>query len=126
MSTESMSADAMKANPEKPSTRAYGVALLHDVRFGDEITAYLRGIDATLRPFGGRFVIHGGVPTVLEGTWPPGDLIVIEFPDRDGALGWYRSDEYQKILPLRQENAAGPVILIDGVSPEHVATDVLR
>ncbi|WP_166345968.1 DUF1330 domain-containing protein [Phytoactinopolyspora limicola] len=103
---------------------AYAVAHLHDVHLGEGIVEYLRGIDATLEPFGGRFVIHGGVPTVLEGTWT-GDLIVIEFPDRASALAWYQSDDYQRILPLRLANSTGYGMIIDGVGADHVATDVL-
>ncbi|WBU60184.1 DUF1330 domain-containing protein [Paracoccus albus] len=34
---------------------------------GDWIVAYLRGIEATLAPFSGRFIIHGGEKTMLEG-----------------------------------------------------------
>ncbi|NDL60377.1 DUF1330 domain-containing protein [Phytoactinopolyspora mesophila] len=112
-------------NPgSEKKTPAYGIAHLHDVQLGDGIVEYLRGIDATLQPFGGRFVIHGGVPTVLEGDWT-GDLIVIEFPDRENALAWYRSEAYQKILPLRLANSTGTAVIIDGVDADHVATDVL-
>jgi uncharacterized protein (DUF1330 family) len=106
------------------TTPAYAIAHVTDVQMGDDIIGYLRGIDATLEPFGGRFLIHGGTPTTLEGTWT-GDLIVIEFPDRDSALDWYNSDEYQKILPLRLENSSGAAMIIDGVDADHAATDIL-
>ncbi|NED94802.1 DUF1330 domain-containing protein [Phytoactinopolyspora alkaliphila] len=112
-------------NDEVEPARTYAVAHLHDVRMGDGIVGYLNGIDDTLRPFGGKFIIHGGRPTVLEGEWT-GDLIVLEFPDRASAEGWYRSDAYQRILPLRTDNAAGTAFLIDGVDDAHAATDILR
>ena len=67
---------------------AYAVAHLRKVALGPAIIAYLEQIDATLAPFGGRFLVHGGTKTQLEGSWP-GDLIVIGFPDRAAALGWY-------------------------------------
>ena len=50
---------------------------------------------------------------------------MIEFPSREHAAGWYESDAYQAILPLRTENSDGSAILVDGVGPEHRATDVL-
>ena len=59
-----------------------------------DIVKYLEEIDATLRPFGGRFAIHGGDVEVLEGEWP-GHVVLIEFPDRDSARAWYRSPTYQ-------------------------------
>jgi uncharacterized protein (DUF1330 family) len=103
---------------------AYAVAHLQNVRMGPEIVRYLERIDATLEPFGGRFIVHGGPVDVREGEWP-GDLIVIEFPDREAAVGWYESDAYQEILPLRTSNAEGSAIVVDGVDADHKATDVL-
>lgn len=105
--------------------RAYAVAHLHTVQFGQPIVDYLQRIDETLEPFGGRFLVHGGHNTVLEGDWN-GDLIVIEFPDMDHARDWYASPAYQAILPLRTENSEGPVILAAGVGKDHRAVDVLK
>jgi len=62
----------------------FAVARLHRVNMGAEIVEYLERIDETLEPFGGRFLVHGGRLEVLEGKWP-GDLIIIEFPDRETA-----------------------------------------
>ncbi len=103
---------------------AYAVAHLRSVDVGPDIVRYLERIDDTLEPFGGRFIIHGGENDVLEGDWP-GDLIVIEFPDRAGATGWYESPAYQEILPLRTDNSEGAAIIVDGVPSDHRATDVL-
>jgi len=104
---------------------AFAIGHLHDVHMGPEIVAYLEGIDATLVPYGGRFRIHGASPELLEGRWS-GDLVVIEFPDLARARAWYTSDAYQQILPLRMRNAAGTVMLLDGVAEPHAATDILR
>jgi uncharacterized protein (DUF1330 family) len=103
---------------------AYAIARLHSVRVGPDIVQYLERIDATLEPFGGRFIVHGGPTDVREGELP-GDLIVIEFPDRERATAWYESPAYQEILPLRTRNAEGIAVLVDGVDPDHRATDVL-
>lgn len=103
---------------------AYAVAHLRRVALGPPIAEYLERIDATLAPFGGRFLVHGGDRTVLEGSWP-GDLVVIAFPDRARACAWYGSEAYQRILPLRTRNAEGDVILVPGVGEDHRATDVL-
>lgn len=104
--------------------KAYGVARLTNVKLGEGIVEYLQRIDATLEPYGGTFLIHGDPPTKLEGDWQ-GDLIVIEFPDRQAAVDWYASAAYQEILHLRADNSDGDVILIDGVDEDHRATDVL-
>lgn len=103
----------------------YAIGHLRTVQMGPEIIAYLDAIDATLAPFDGRFLIHGGQNHLLEGSFT-GDLIVIAFPDVARARDWYGSPGYQKILPLRSENAEGDVFLIEGVAADHRAPDILR
>jgi uncharacterized protein (DUF1330 family) len=103
---------------------AYAVARLYDVTMGPEIVEYLRRIDATLAPFDGHFLIHGDPVEHLEAAWS-GDLIMIAFPDKDHARRWYESSAYREIMSLRTENSKGDVILIDGVSRDHRATDIL-
>lgn len=102
----------------------YAIAHVHHVEMGEEIASYLGGIDATLVPHQGRFIIHGGEKHHLEGTFK-GDLIVIAFPDRARAQTWYDSPEYRRILPLRRWHSRGDVFLVDGVDPDHKATDIL-
>lgn len=106
------------------ATPAYVIGYLRNVRFGDDIARYMSTIDATLEPFGGRFLIHGGALTPLEGEWD-GDLIIFAFPDREAALGWYHSPAYQEIIPLRTDHSEGIVTVVDGVRPGHRGTDKL-
>jgi uncharacterized protein (DUF1330 family) len=103
---------------------AYAVAHMRQVTMGPAIVEYLERIDATLAPFGGRFLVHGGQVEVVEGTWP-GHLIVIEFPDRTRAHAWYNSAGYQQIVALRTDNSRSDVIVAEGVGSGHRATDVL-
>jgi uncharacterized protein (DUF1330 family) len=104
--------------------KAYAIGNLSRVEIGPPIVTYLERIDATLAPFGGRFLIHGGHKEVLEGNWSS-DLIMIEFPDLDRARAWYASPAYQEIVPFRRDNADGAVVLMEGVGEDHVATDIL-
>ena len=103
---------------------AYAIGHLRNVTMGPEIVEYLRRIDATLEPFGGQFIIHGGSVEVMEGSWS-GDLIVIAFPDIDQARAWYNSPAYRDILPLRSKHSEGAIMIMDGVPPTHRATDIL-
>lgn len=103
----------------------YAIAHLRDVSMGPEIVAYLERIDDTLRPFGGRFLVHGGPYATLEGDWR-GDLVILSFPDRASVEGWYDSPAYRAILDLRTRNARGEVILVDDVGADHRATDILK
>lgn len=103
---------------------SYAIAHLRDVDMGSDIIAYIEAIDATLEPFNGRFIIHGGEKEQLEGTFSD-DLIVLAFPDRRIARAWYNSAAYQAILPKRKRSSQGEVFLIDGVDQGHRATDIL-
>jgi len=97
---------------------AYAVAYLRDVDFGDEIIRYMREIDDTFTPFGGEFIVHGGELEAKEGQWD-GALVIIRFPDRESALAWYESADYQRILPLRLNNSDSIAALVEGVAPGH-------
>lgn len=101
------------------SVPAYAVACLRAVNFGDDIIRYMREIDSTMAPFGGEFIIHGGDADVREGNWGDGTLVVLRFPDMESAARWYDSEEYQRILPLRTENAESITALVQGVAPGH-------
>jgi uncharacterized protein (DUF1330 family) len=102
----------------------YAIAHVRKANLGPPIVEYLQRIDATLAPFGGRFLVHSGKVEAVEGQWS-GDLIIIEFPDRSHAWHWYESAAYQAILPLRRENTEGEVIFIDTVPADHRSTDLL-
>ena len=78
--------------------------------------AYRAAVPQTLAQFGGQFMVRGDKPSVLEGEWPHPRLVIIEFPSREAAEGWYRSEEYQKVISLRLNSTSGSVIIVDGVS----------
>jgi uncharacterized protein (DUF1330 family) len=75
---------------------------------------YRKHIIATLEAFGGRFVARGGKLTVLEGEWQHPRTVIIEFPSRDAAEGWYKSADYQKIIGLRLKSTSGNLVILDG------------
>jgi uncharacterized protein (DUF1330 family) len=103
---------------------AYALAHVHRVTIGPDIQEYIKRIDETLMPFGGRFIVHGGMIEVLEGAWE-GHLIIIEFRDLEAARAWYFSPAYQAIAHLRTNNSQGVCVLVDGVERDHRAIDIL-
>jgi uncharacterized protein (DUF1330 family) len=93
--------------------KAYVIALetVHDQAMFAE---YAKGVAATLVPFEGRFVARGGKFTVLEGTWTNPRTVIIEFPSREAAEGWYRSADYRNIIGLRHQSSKGNLVILDG------------
>lgn len=109
---------------DNEARKGYAIAHLSHVDFGEAIIDYLQRIDATLAPYDGHFVVHGGDLETLEGDWA-GDVVMIEFPSRAAARDWYDSPAYQEILALRSDHSASLVGLLTGVAPGHQATDKL-
>ncbi|GAB7189692.1 DUF1330 domain-containing protein [Kineococcus sp. NUM-3379] len=97
---------------------AYALAHLHDPAPHPDVATYLERVGATLAPFGGRFLVHGAVPHVLEGSWP-GVAVLLEFPDVAAARGWYDSPAYRAILPLRTRHIRCDALVVEGVAPGH-------
>ena len=77
--------------------------------------AYRKQVMATLAPFSAKFLVRGGKVTIHEGKWPHAITIVIEFPSRAQAEGWYNSPAYQKIIDLRLKSSTGDFVIADGV-----------
>jgi uncharacterized protein (DUF1330 family) len=61
----------------------------------------------------------------VEGEWP-GHLVIVEFPDREGARAWYESPAYQEILPLRTENSDSVTLIVEGVAPGYRAAALVE
>jgi uncharacterized protein (DUF1330 family) len=75
---------------------------------------YRKQVVATVAVFGGRFIARGGKLTVLEGEWQHPRTVIIEFPSRESAEGWYKSADYQKIIGLRLKSTSGNLVILDG------------
>ncbi|MEU3768180.1 DUF1330 domain-containing protein [Amycolatopsis keratiniphila] len=98
---------------------AYGIAHLRPAAvLAEEVFEYMERIQATLDPFGGKFLVHGNEIEVVEGEWP-GALVMIGFPSLAVAREWYASAAYQEILHLRADLIPGDLILVDGCGPDH-------
>lgn len=103
---------------------AYAIAHLRHVEWGPDIVTYVQKITDTVEAHGGRFLVHGHNPEVMEGPFP-GHLVIIEFPSMERARAWYQSEAYQAILPLRTQHADGVAVLVEGVAPGYRASELL-
>lgn len=99
---------------------AYALAHLRTPTAHDDVFEYIERIQATMDPYGGRFLVHGAEVEVIEGEWP-GTVVIIEFPDVAAARSWYASPAYQEILPLRTRHISGDTLIVAGVGPDYDA-----
>jgi uncharacterized protein (DUF1330 family) len=93
---------------------AYVMAQL-DIHDPEGFRRYREKVPATIEHYGGTYLVRGGEVTALEGTLPAPRVVIIEFADRASAEAWYKSPEYQAILPLRLNAARGPAAIIEGI-----------
>lgn len=88
-----------------------------DVHDPETYRRYAALVPGTLEPFGGRFLVRGGDHEVLEGSWQPLRLVVLEFPSADHARQWYVSDAYVEAMAIRASASDGNIVLVDGTGP---------
>jgi uncharacterized protein (DUF1330 family) len=76
-------------------------------------------VPATVRKYGGRYVVRGGAVTPLTGDWRPERIIVLEFPSAEQMQRWNLSPEYLGLAPLRVRSTKTRAIAVEGYSDEH-------
>lgn len=69
----------------------------------------------TIAVYGGKFVARGGKVEVLEGSWAPRRLVVLEFETVERAKEWWASKEYSAAKQVRQRTAVTNMIVVEGV-----------
>ena len=70
---------------------------------------------AAIAKFGGRYLVRGGATTLLEGSWTPNRVVVLEFPDSDTARRFYDSPEYRAARTARVGAALMNMLLVEGI-----------
>ena len=96
-------------------TKAYIVnqVVVHDPQRYAEYAALGRGAVAQ---YGGRILAGGGRVETLEGEPVPSRLVVIEFPNFDAAVAYYRSPEYQAAKAMRGDAATVRFAVVEGIA----------
>jgi uncharacterized protein (DUF1330 family) len=77
--------------------------------------AYRSRTREIIERFGGRFLVRGGTLHPLEGEPGFERLVIIEFPDQASADNFYRSPEYQELIPHRTSNSESMLLFAEGV-----------
>ncbi len=73
------------------------------VKDAEKLKAYSAAAGPTVAAHGGTFTVRAAVLENLTGDADFNGFVLIEFPDADAVRTWYHSDEYQALIPLRDE-----------------------
>lgn len=65
--------------------------------------------------YGGRYLARGGTTDVLEGSWVPSRVVILEFPNMAAARRFYVSPEYTAARAERAGAARMNMILVEGL-----------
>jgi uncharacterized protein (DUF1330 family) len=64
--------------------------------------SYLAAVRPVLKQYGGEFLAFGPW-VILHGEPAYQNGMIITFPDKEAALAWYNSPEYQRLIPIRDK-----------------------
>jgi uncharacterized protein (DUF1330 family) len=76
---------------------------------------YRRRVPALIEAHGGRYLVRGAAPDVLEGEWTPKRTVVLAFPSMDALKGFWNSAEYRPLRAIRERAAKSNLVALDGV-----------
>ena len=93
---------------------AYVVALIASISDPETYKRYVGQVEATLAPFGGRFLARVPGPQTLEGGPAPSRAVILEFPGEADARAWHASPAYKPVMELRQAASKGTLLLLPG------------
>lgn len=75
---------------------------------------YVSAIPAFIEKHGGRYIVRGAEPAVMEGDWTPQRMVILEFPARENALAFLGDPEAQALFALRHRTTVSRLVLVDG------------
>lgn len=81
----------------------------------EEYQEYIKLAPATVEMYGGKYLARAGRTEVLEGTWTPNRLVILEFESLEKAKAWLGSPEYHPARQMRHRTARTNMVVIEGV-----------
>jgi uncharacterized protein (DUF1330 family) len=75
---------------------------------------YVDAIPTFIEKHGGRYIVRGVEPTVLEGDWAPERMVILEFPSRESAKAFLDDPDAQTLFGVRHRTTNSKLVLVDG------------
>src|SRR5258705_13719047 len=90
-----LGAACMAAFAAQATLPAFYIANIQEVQDAQAYTAYTAKVVDTLTPYGGRFIVRGAEPVIVDASKkPPGYIVVIQFPSMKSLHDWWDSPTY--------------------------------
>ncbi len=75
---------------------------------------YVDAIPAFIAKHGGRYIVRGVEPTVMEGDWAPELMVILEFPSRENARAFLDDPDAQAPFQVRHATTTSKLVLVEG------------
>lgn len=75
---------------------------------------YVETIPAFIEKHGGRYIVRGVKPTVMEGDWKPERMVILEFPSSHHARAFLGDPEAQNLFAIRHSTTVSKLVLVEG------------
>ena len=75
---------------------------------------YVQKIPEFIKKHGGKYIVQGVEPELMEGSWLPQRLVLLEFPTKIAAKEFLNDPEAQQLFSLRKETTTSNLILAEG------------
>ena len=76
---------------------------------------YSKRVPEMIERYGGTYRARGGTVEVLEGSWAPKRVVLIEWDSLEQAKLWYESEEYQALADIRRRCAETDLVFVEGL-----------
>jgi uncharacterized protein (DUF1330 family) len=83
----------------------------------EQYKQYMAEAPASVKAFGGEYLVRGGRHETLEGDWQPHRVAVLRFPSYAQAKAFYDDAQYTRVRGLRQgATEYFNMVLVEGVA----------
>lgn len=86
-----------------------------DVHDPETYKGYAEQVPPLVARHGGTYLVRGGSPATIEGTWLPNRVVVLQFPDAAAARAFVDDPDYAPVKAIRHRASTGQMILVEGV-----------
>jgi len=91
--------------------------VIFDIKVTDpeRFAQYRELAPSAIAAYDGKYLVRGGATEILEGSWVPNRVVVLEFPTVERAKQWLDSPEYREARALRHLATTTDAIAVQGV-----------
>lgn len=91
--------------------------LITDVEVTDEslYAEFRERMTPAIESYGGKFIERGGAIEIVEGSWRPTRLAIVEFATVEQAHAWLDSSENHALDEIRNKSSNINMVLVEGV-----------